>query len=319
MGSPFTLPELEAAWSSQDLAYLKADGVYNRSTNFSPPAGNLAAPTRVIGANSSWVVDGTRAVIKATANSILLCGGTTDYLWFDCIEADGDSRSGVSGIQENIRGRVTRCLAKNCPAVGIQVASQGMCSRSGARACGIGIFADKATWCYARGCSGDGFNVFDGSHLIASLCGGVGINGIASQGVVSVRYSVAHGCTGNGMQPATWGENSEFYRCLSVLNGGYGYSGLGFVAAPESGGYGNTSGLYNSVTPFDGLTLTADPFTDPTNNEDFSLNPSGPEYAALKAMGFTFPSSATLAYPAAGAVQPLGGGGSALYGFTMEG
>jgi hypothetical protein len=101
---------------------------------------------------------------------------------------------------------------------------------------------------------------------------------------------------------------------ISVSNGRYGFNWAGTndrLLSYNNAAYNNTSGAQNgTVTTFNFLTLTADPFVDAANG-NFALNNTAGGGAACRAAGYpaVFPAGLTSNYADVGAAQaqPLGG------------
>jgi hypothetical protein len=250
-------------------------------------------------------------------------------IWIDNLTVDGSlAGSGVNAFLINGKARISNCEAKQMSGNGFE---------------GFTIWA---TDCYAYSCSYGFKGGSDGLgsiyRCVARSCG----NGFASFG--SYVESIAHANSGDGfalnehsfaLMCVSYGNGLDGFDifaqwsalledCVAVNNGSYGV-GSHFggpnnnttVGCIRCAGYNNTSGNFRSgVQEIGTISLTGDPFTNAAGG-DFSPNSTAGAGAALRGLSTAFPGALSTSYLDLGAVQhqDSGGGGSALYGFTMEG
>lgn len=221
------------------------------------------------------------AVIGANLN------GSNRHRAYLCEVVDCD---GVGGFSGNGNGTALFCRATSCATAGF--AGMRYASRCRADQNAIGFSAGlNHEHCLADANTGDGFNLTNGSSVMACT---------------------SHGNGGDGFDFGN--ANSSGHGCVSTGNTGVGYAGGGTGAGTAwldgCADRGNSSRSSGNFLDTGAITLTADPYTNAAGG-DFSPNTTSGGGAALRAAAYGIPGQ-TVSNFDIGAVQhadPAGGGG----------
>lgn len=214
-----------SGFAAGDYLYIMDDGVYNVGSALTiTVVGSSSAPTVMIGANSSGVIDGSRPVFRATAafsgamcatanafNTIALidfdADGNTDYavsggaskcFFYSCIFRNGIDWGFYSGGTNDAQ-EVHYCLAHN----------NGTSGSGGGFMLVNNINGNSVAYkCIARDNSGDGF-AGDGATAIAC----VSLDNWGGYRTQAVD-SISHSCSGDSFRGGSIAAN-----CISTENG----------------------------------------------------------------------------------------------------
>lgn len=338
----WTLAQAIAATPAADTEIrIMATGTYSRTETWTCAYANGTAAANIVitGANSSGVVDGTKATIQAGAGSITLMQVTGQHIAVKNLTFDGNSQSSVVGLYFSVAAysRAVRCKAMNCTSYGIRLATSngGFIARCEATGCsGTAAIAlddrGRAIFCEAHSNTTHGFRMDVSTQAL--YCVSYGNSGASTDGFncSSVGYFADH-CVAYGNGRAGFdltgnaGYGSHLSNCISYGNTGDAYrtdgvkSGVYLLncAGPAAAASGSPIGYdTDNLANVEGyVTLAADPFTNAAAG-DFSLNTTAGG-AACRAAGFpgAMPRGTTTGYTDVGVAQhadPVGGGGGGV-------
>jgi len=239
---------------------------------------------------------GARPVLNAGAITSVVLWRSANTTIFRCVEADGNSRAGIVGIQQDNTVLPTLvCVARNC-VTGFNNARAVGCAAYNCTT--QGYISSYAESCYAEGCGTSGFRNMDTFYCIAKASTTYGfLNDTGNQAVIG---NVADGCL-VGFQMT-----GLFAKCCIAVNNTTGFS------CATGPGYLNNCASHNNTTDKSGS------FPFDTNFQALALSPfvSSSDYTLTSAAA-TLLGSAAYADQSwvryAGAVPPVAsGGGSTL-------
>lgn len=333
-------------------------GTYTLTTSSSNVAGGRIDDTQggTQGARGGWIgYDTTRTPFNTDANRPTISAGSVTSLTNGILYVNGsysanmvnniifDANSGSSNVGIRVSNAsltlLNRCHVANATAGGFDI--RGAVVLNG---------------CSATGCSTTpAFNTFQPSgatfincHAYANSIHGFGGDGAAAYfrcystantGSAKGWYrtvtaygtdTFAVGCVAYNNASDGWYFDSNcrsavIQNCISISNGGYGfYSSLantGSILFQKCATYNNTSGAFHSnilsESQIGSITLSGNPFTNAGSN-DFSLDNTASEGAALRGIGVPLPPSLThVDYSDVGGAQhqDSGGGGTTVAAF----
>lgn len=301
---------------------------------FTSGSSNVSGGVLSISARSNWIGyqaarndKGTGPTFSAGAlTSVTLVYFNTQHIHLDNITCDGNNKTSSRGFEaQALSGTLIRCKAVNCTNSGFRVVNNNQAILCWVTGCstqpgftGAGNFVH----CVADSNTVTGFTVITAIGCIASNNSGASSDGF---GYFGNWGQTNHCCTAvnNGRHGFAAGLGLFNSNCLAVSNGGYGFASTGSTNERNwnCAGYGNTSGLFQSVASTENCpTLTGNPLANPGGAissladawTNFALNNTAGAGAACRAAGL-------VPYSDIGAVQHQDAGGGSLFGFTMEG
>ena len=229
--------------------------------------------------------DGGRPVLKAVSSgfSVISSSGAGDaHAVIQNLEIDGNSlaTSGINILRHHIH--VVNCEVYGCTAGGIHVGVVGSsiisclvrnCTSSSGVVSGLRIASTTV-----RNNTGPGVGLVAGQ----TLCNNVVSYSNTGDGFYITDHQIhcvnctAFGNGGSGFYRSSAPNSGVFINCLSYGNTGWGFNvgSSSRIIYYNCAAGGNTSGQFSSLSNCTGIgniTLTANPFVDPSNG-DFRLN-----------------------------------------------
>jgi len=204
------------------------------------------------------------------------------------VVADGKNGAGNNGFRSTgADNTVMVCQALGCPGDGYYREKTFFCLADG---CGVGFYGNTyRSYCEAMNSLTHGF--YTGIALAHCISHHNGTNGYeeVGQGYPVLRCIAAH----NGQDGFDEGGTANLIECISAENGRYGYAtGMASILT-RCADFNNALGRWNR-TPYPAgagtrdlwpMNLAANPWLASASG-DFRLDPTGPDYALLRAMGW---------------------------------
>lgn len=207
------------------------------------------------------------------------------------LEADGNSKTGISGFSTNLDGSLIEdCIARNCDQAsqnGFTITGSGGLRRCKAISCTVGfsLAPGHAFLCWADGCA-TGFSL-SSNAANALLCIATDSTG---DGFVTSARAFFSLCTaeGNGGDGFDVGANRvTVFACTATNNTAFGFNtGSGTLNILDfCASYNNTSGRTNTApfTDTNSVTLSGDPWTNAAT-DDYRPNNTAGAGASLRAI-----------------------------------
>jgi hypothetical protein len=324
-GNPWATPGYAQSQIASGDSVGIQPGTYTTTTNTSNVAGG------VVLINSStwvgyWYGVSDPPVLRAGVNhsSGFLFVNNAQFVSFRNLIVDGNGFTHAHGVLTgaNIPVEVDNCGFLRCTTAGVSAggAVQSV-SNCWADDCvtgfSNGVIRNSLALDCDTGFGNTGNANYPRDYCVASKCG-IGFVNASTTNLDGVA-NIAYDCDSHGFSfgITTNVRRMNLHRCLAINNGGYGYhinpsdTGSTRHRLTDCVDFGNTSGrkLGGFLPDIRGITLTANPFTDPDNG-DFSLNTTAGGGAVLRAANFAFPENDTPVYPFNGWAAPAGGGGT---------
>lgn len=337
-GNPYASPGKAAGVAAGGDRILVKSGTYLITSTTANVAGGRVDLTVAGGTTNPTLLQGydttvgdltTRPVLRASGiTSVALVTVSTDRVCVWNIEIDGNSQTGILGMDNNgSGGSVFRVKVTNCPSGGIDAysATNQNCPVLLCEVSGCGTFGVKKGGigdlfgCYVHDNTSTGVVLGNGT---AVLCVSESNTGGSSDGFdlgQSAQSGYCVNCVAynngrNGFHHS--GDSGAVVaNCIAYLNAAYGYGGGGTVGGGirvNCASGSNTSGNRTWGVESGEVPLSNDPFTNAASG-DFSLNATAGGGAACRAAGYpgAFPGGLSTGYLDIGAVQHQDSGGGA--------
>ena len=337
--------------------YIK-NGTYTLTTSSSNVAGGRIDDTAggVQNGQGGWIgYDTTRSRYNTDANRPTISAGAVTSLTNGILYINGsynsnlvsnrilDANSGSSNVGIKITNTsltlLKRCHVANAAGGGFYIQGSALLDTCSATGCSTtpAFFTYQpagATFvnCHAyansiHGFGGDGAATYINCYSTANTGSAKGWNRVVNAyGTDLVMVGcVAYNNASDGVYVDGNCRSGMVHNTISISNGGYGFStntaGTNSVLFRNCATYNNTSGAFNSNLASEcqigSITLSGNPFTNAGSN-DFSLDNTASEGAALRGIGMAVPPSLTHTdYSDVGGAQHQdsgGGGGTTVAG-----
>lgn len=325
MGGAYASPGAAAAASASGHRVLQKSGTYTLTTSTAGAGGPVSLSGK---SGLEWIGYGTIPGDMGTA-PVISAGAIASIVVFEfggssgnsrCsvnIKVDGNSQTSITGFS-SAANLAENCIAANCTTAGFSGLSTSNCTATG---CLVGFGAIvSASGCFTKSCT-TGFSLTSGSHVNDSVASGgttgFKLDGAGFQGTV-VKNCVAYNTSGAAISEGTGSRYNSIINFIAVSCGAVSLVSRTLIRRFFT--YNTTASFGTNLVLDGSTTLSANPLTDPAN-DDFTPNNTAGGGAVVRGLSRAFANTATSTYRDAGALQhrEVAGGATQLVGSGLVG